>query len=452
MDDFNKDKISRLAVGLLELRPELLDEHGEKVLGEIGETLKSFNLRVTCGEQIASSMALQAALLTVINTGKRCFKGGVTVALKGDTKSLINWPGNLTLNQIAAELGATLIASDNIAPATVNIALGDVSNNDDWRVLCNAWTGGVIPPGLTAPTLEGSRDFPLGGILAGALAVGLSFLKTAGFDPSIGSEISGISLWRPDLYWANAEAQGPVPKEFPSKLWILGLGHLGQAYSWCLGLLPFEKPKDLLVKLQDTDKAVIGNIDSGLLTEDKNNLIGSYKTRIVSDWLEKRGISTRVVERWYDDQYFKQQDDPGILLSGLDDVRVRRMIKTNEFKLVLDAGLGVGLNFDLIRLHMFPNVNKTPSELWENSKEKDSTPAFKKLSEKILRCGVSMGVASSFTGCASGCMVLSEILRSYSGGIRLSHFYLTLRETNLSHVGVLGRYETQTFVGSTNLK
>jgi hypothetical protein len=451
MQDF-KDNVSRLAIGLLELNPELSSQHGEKVLDKIGETLKSFKLKVICGEQVMGSMALQAALLTVINSGKRCFKGGVTVVLESDVKPLIKWPGDLSLIQIVKELGATVISEDDSIGYTVDIVLGHDSKANSWRVLCNAWTGGVVPPGSIAPSLNGSQDFPLGGILGGAMAVGLSFLKVAGFDPSIGSEPTGISLWRPDLNWISAEAQGPSPKEFPSKLWFLGLGHLGQAYAWCLGMLPFEKPNELLVKLQDDDKAVTGNIDSGLLTE--NRVVGIYKTRIVSDWLEKRGISTRIVERKYDDHYSKQETDPGILLAGLDKVLVRTKIKTSEFLLVLDAGLGVGLNFDLIRLNMFPNIGRTPAELWGTNTEAEgnSTPAFNEYSKKILGCGVSLGVASAFVGCVSGCIIIAELLRSYSGGIKLSHFYLTLREASCLDVGVLGEYKTETFVGKVNLK
>lgn len=452
MEDF-KNNISRLAVGLLELKPELAIQHGEKVLDKIEETLKSFKLKVICGEKVAGSMALQAALLTVINTGKRCFKGGVTVVLKDEIRPLVNWPGDLSLNQIAKELGATVIASDDKKIAyTVDIVLGVDSSADGWRVLCNAWTGGVAPPGSTIPKLDGPQDFPLGGILGGSLAVGLSFLKTAGFDLTIGYEPVGISLWRPDLNWTSTEAQGPVPKEFPSKLWLLGLGHLGQAYSWCLGLLPFENPQEFLVKLQDDDKVVIGNIDSGMLTE--NQYVGKYKTRIVSEWLEKRGIRTRIVERKFDEQYFKQEVDPNILLTGLDKASVRAKIKTGEFHLALDVGLGAGLNFDLIRLNVFPNIGTTASELWRNATQTEnlSTPAFKEYSKKFFACGVSVGVASSFVGCVSGCMTISELLRSYSGGTKLSHFYLTLREAPNLDVGVVGQYETETFVGKTNLK
>jgi len=36
-------------------------------------------------------------------------------------------------------------------------------------------------------------------------------------------------------------------------LWLIGLGHLGQAYLRALGLLPFARPQDLSLILQDID-------------------------------------------------------------------------------------------------------------------------------------------------------------------------------------------------------
>ena len=29
----------------------------------------------------------------------------------------------------------------------------------------------------------------------------------------------------------------------PSRLWLIGLGHLGQTYMWGLGLLPYSNPE-----------------------------------------------------------------------------------------------------------------------------------------------------------------------------------------------------------------
>ncbi len=42
----------------------------------------------------------------------------------------------------------------------------------------------------------------------------------------------GLSLWRPDLDWRADESNGPLIELLPKRLWLLGMGHLGQAYAW----------------------------------------------------------------------------------------------------------------------------------------------------------------------------------------------------------------------------
>jgi len=55
----------------------------------------------------------------------------------------------------------------------------------------------------------------------------------------------GISLWRSDLHCLDDSAGGPGVTLLPNKFWLLGLGHLGQAYIWNIGLLPFKAPNEI---------------------------------------------------------------------------------------------------------------------------------------------------------------------------------------------------------------
>jgi hypothetical protein len=444
MNSFNKDSIGRLATAFLERDPKLV-ELGERAFEIIESELKTYTLQLICTDEIKTSIALQAALLTIVNTGKRCFKGGVTVVIENDTSSLINWPNNPTLNEIVANLGAAVSNKEDSKIYAATIALGKNNMLQHWRVLANGWTAGVIPPGVTEPILVGNQGFPLGGIFGGALAVALSFLKLSKFEENIGTEAIGLSLWRPDKNWTLPEAQGPEPIVFPNKLWLLGLGHIGQAYSWVLGLFHFKNPNDLLVKLQDFDKVVLANLDSGLLSE--KDSINRYKTRVISDWLEDRGIQTNIVERKYDENYHRQSTDPNLLLVGLDNLLTRKILKTEGFKLVLDVGLGIGLNFDIIRLNIFPNIGMSPAKLWGESKQIETSPALNELSKRLTGCGFTVGVASSFVGCISACMAISEILRSYHQGVKLSNHYLSIREIGSSEISFDDFYGTEAYCG-----
>jgi hypothetical protein len=441
----DRDSISRLAVAFLEHDPELI-KLGNSAFTVIEERLRSYMLVIRCGERIKTSVSDQAALLTAINVGKRCFKGGVYVQISDKVKSLLPWPEYNDLNVIAQSLGA-LNFKDIGSTNYTELWIGASSDKNTWRLLTNNWSCGVIPPNIELVELPGENNFPLGGIAGAALAVGTIFLKVAGFDYSIGSERYGISLWRPNQLWFEPSAQGPTPESFTSSLWLLGLGHLGQAYAWVIGFLPFKNPNEMLIKLQDDDRLVKGNYDSGMLSEP--NLENNYKTRVVAAWLEARGISTKIVERRYDAFYCRQEDDPEILLGGLDTIAVRKILKSEEFKLILDCGLGAGLNFDMIRFNAFPNIGRPPSELWKNAKEIATTPNLKTLSQKLVGCGFTVGIASAFTGCFSACIMVSELLRSYNQGQKLSHMYLSLREISNHDCGILGHYNTEAFSGMT---
>ncbi len=79
--------------------------------------------------------------------------------------------------------------------------------------------------------------------------------------------MSGSPCGSPDLDWRTAEA-GPPMQYLPAALWLLGLGHLGQAYAWTSGMLPYAVPGDVCLGLVDFDRIVKGNTATQLLTTD----------------------------------------------------------------------------------------------------------------------------------------------------------------------------------------
>ena len=74
----------------------------------------------------------------------------------------------------------------------------------------------------------------------------------------------------------------------PARLWLIGLGHLGQAYLWALGLLPFARPQDLRLVLQDIDIITPSTESTSVLSNAA--LIGQKKTRVMAAWAERRGF------------------------------------------------------------------------------------------------------------------------------------------------------------------
>jgi hypothetical protein len=105
-----------------------------------------------------------------------------------------------------------------------------------------------------------------------------AFQHVRGGQPEAGRRATGLSLWRPgqDISWLDAE-DGPSVSSLPARLWLIGLGHLGQAILWTLGMLPFAKPREVDLVLHDFDLLSEANDSTSPLTH--IGLVGQKKTR-----------------------------------------------------------------------------------------------------------------------------------------------------------------------------
>ena len=86
-------------------------------------------------------------------------------------------------------------------------------------------------------------------------------------------------LWRPKAHadWLAGDTEEPHLTYLPSQLWLIGLGHLGQAYLWGLGILPYRHPKELSLVLQDVDIVTDSTESTSVLTRAEH--VGQKKTR-----------------------------------------------------------------------------------------------------------------------------------------------------------------------------
>jgi hypothetical protein len=80
---------------------------------------------------------------------------------------------------------------------------------------------------------------------------------------------SGCRCGQPaaDCDWLSATADEPALELLPSRLWLIGLGHLGQAYLWALGLLPYAHPEETHLVLQDVDIITPSTESTSILTD-----------------------------------------------------------------------------------------------------------------------------------------------------------------------------------------
>lgn len=401
------------------------------------ETLATFRLNLICGEEIAYSAALQAALLTAVNAGKRAFLGGVVVELPARVELMLPWPNASSLNEVVTRLGARNTLSQ-YTERSHTLHFGSVADPvpDALSVVCSGWRGGVAPAEMTF-SLHGDSDFALGGVLAGAMGVARGFLRVCGLSSSFVEQPLGVSLWRPDLAWTDREATGPDLEYLPSKLWFLGLGHLGQAFIWNAALLPYERSEETLFLLHDFDRVVSGNWSAGLLCE--NDSPGRFKTRLCSDWLEARGFRTRICERRFDGTVHRDNDEPYIALCGFDSASARRCLDRAGFALVVECGLGGSIDtFDNVGLHTFPDATRTPVQIWADGDlgEVPGRPALHAALRTQDPCGIladtlaGKALSSSFVGAYAGAFAIGEILRGLHGGIRCEVINAQLRSNS----------------------
>ena len=84
----------------------------------------------------------------------------------------------------------------------------------------------------------------------------------------------------------SCDASAPELSYLPSRLWLIGLGHLGQAYLWGLGLLPYAADAKVELLLQDVDVITPSTESTSILSD--RTMLGDKKTRVTAKWAERR--------------------------------------------------------------------------------------------------------------------------------------------------------------------
>lgn len=407
---------------------------------EADAVLSGFVLQVAVGQDVIADTALQNALLTIVNAGMRAFRGGVHVlaATGVDTTTPLDarWAEGGTLFDAVTSFGGELVDRfDPDHPTVVLGAPGDgIVGSTVLHVGINGWSGGID----TEPIERRNAPMPLTGVLAGGLAVSEAFQREMG-SPTAGDRNVGLSLWRPDLPWQAPDAVGPSLEYLPMSAWLLGLGHLGQAFAWALGSLPYGDPQDLTIYLMDTDRVVAANHATGLLTTSEN--IEERKTRVVEGRLVALGHNVAIVDRRFDERTVPSTREPVVALAGFDDPSPRRLLG-DRFARVIDAGLGHGVESYLdMLLHTFPS-QLDPSESFPESAQVDRSlpPAYEAQVQRLIdegqaagdaRCGIidvaGATAAAAFVGTVAAALVVADLLRYLHGGMDLAVLGLDLR-------------------------
>ena len=414
-----------IADSLHRLVKEALDSGAAQTLAAAEAMFRGLKLQFTIGEAEAANPQHQAALLTGVALARRVFLGGVRVS--GPLQTPLRVPLRLgsTLTDAITMLGGVAGAKSGDDPV-VTIGGGPLPRADGFhvRTACAGWRAGIVPVHAEIMPVEGPSN-PLSPMLAAALAVNEAFFFVRSGNSALGRRPTGLSLWNPSAQvdWLTERAGEPDLLYLPSRLWLIGLGHLGQAYLWGLGLLPYPSRDGLSLVLLDFDVLTPSSESTSILTTE--GLVGQKKTRAMAAWAEKRGFTTSIYERVFDTNFSRQPDEPAIALCGLDNGLGRRALDRVGFDFVVEAGLGRGhRDFRTMRLHTLP-APKSANDLWseEGSREKvEEQAAYQNILKNgvLDRCGITLlagkAVGAPFVGAVASCLALSEVLRLLHGG------------------------------------
>ncbi len=416
---------------------------GNRSFAEAEHRLASSKLSLVLSREAADTPAGQAAFLTAVVTGARCF-GEVCVYGALDRPLLLPLPLRArSLADGAQELGAL----DGGPFSTRAILIGPVAlHHSSWSVQAywDGWVAGVAP-GSTQKAI-GRSDCVLAGVASGALAVGQAFMAEQG-QLRAGRAVQGVSLWSPELAETGVVLPGPCQAEcyLPLQLWLIGLGNLGQAFLWSLSMLPYPEPDRVLLFLQDDDCVRKENWGTSILV--RRDRFGSLKTRIAEEWSEARRFRARRIDRRLDQYLRRVDDEPLLALAGLDRMQPRRLLGKVGFEYVIDAGLGATAgDYQKVRVNVFDSTIDPAKHFdgVEDATEKRiaqllQLPAYMEIARSggDGQCGAAMlaeqSVAVPFVSAVAGAFAITQAIRIASG--KAGHQSLTCDLSDLRTMG-----------------
>ncbi|WP_413707139.1 hypothetical protein [Ralstonia sp. Ralssp110] len=415
---------------------KLLVDSGEcATLEDALTTFSGYGVRLILSDEVARSPAQQVIALTVINAAARSFQGNVKVS--GSTNLALTLPGfeGIRLSQFELWVGVNPACQPTHAWPTIYV--GTREDTAVGKVLApwaSGWTFGI---GGQAPSTDALEVFVPACVAAGALAVSEAFSMLRCDNPYAGRRAVSFSLWS----MKNDAAQPPekVSPTLDGGLWCVGLGHLGQAYCWTLSLMADIVTGPLV--LQDSDIVTPSTITTSVLSTPAD--IGRKKTRVVADWMERRGFETRLVERRFNSATRVSAGEPLTALFGVDNVAARRACEAAGFSLVLDAGLGSGYkDFRSLRVRCFPGASSA-DRIWATDAEAVTNPLAPAYQAMLAAgkdpCGITTlatrAVGAPFVGCYAAALLIAELLRRRSGQTVNSVLDISLRSPEVAELG-----------------
>jgi hypothetical protein len=291
----------------------LLDTGEAASIAQALDTFGRYGVRIHLTPGVIHDVGRQILALTAINCAARSFQGNVLI--EGSDFEIIA-PGFQGTRLYAFLEWAGVKSQVPMAAAGWPriIVHGERTERRDLVAWSAGWEFGIGASPRAAPV------FAPACVVAAGLALNEAFSILREDNPYAGHRRIRLSLWDPT---SGAEARsGPLEVPRQEALWLIGLGHLGQAYAWTLGFL---RAGSQSLVLQDIDLVSESTLSTSMVSHSSDR--GQKKTRVVARWPEARGYQTALVERRFDETHRVRPEEPGTALFGLDNAAARRVIE-----------------------------------------------------------------------------------------------------------------------------
>jgi len=313
------------------LAKSLIDSDEAASIPEALDAFSRYGVRIHLGRDAVHNVGQQILALTAINCGSRSFQGNVLIESEDFELSAPGFQGTW-LHAFLDWAGVKPQAPTEAASWPRIVMRGERIDRGDVLAWAAGWNFGIGSPPHAAPV------FAPACVAAAGLAVSEAFSILRADNPYAGHRRVQLSLWDPSSPAVMSAGAIEVPRQ--EALWLIGLGHLGQAYAWTLGFL---LPGSRAVLLQDVDVVSESTLSTSMISHASDR--GQKKTRVVARWLEARGYRTSLIERRFDEALRVRAEEPGTALFGVDNAAARRVIEANDAPIRVHALLHArGLN------------------------------------------------------------------------------------------------------------
>lgn len=360
----------------------------------------------------------QILLYTLVNVSQRCFLGGIYVSGFDTSKNEIAAIPGATVREACRSIGAR--NNGDPPPSTPMVVIGPAATQEADHVffpVFGHWWAGVYrePPG------DGFDGGELGAVLAAGLCAAALFMYFEHNRNPHAVRSHYLNVWNDTARfgYADPDDDGEALQFLPQALWLLGMGHLGQAYAWLLGLLPYPPLHESRIVVQDDQLIQPENAGTSALYWSDAEV---RKTDLAKDWLQRCGFEVCRVERRLGPAFKREPLDPAVCLAGLDDPAPRRWAANAGFSYLVDGGLGASARtFSAIAVNAIPGATSADT-LWPDS---PAAPAPKTTAYDSMRdaglddCGIAQlgatAVAAPFVGSVCSVAVLAQLLKPLHG-------------------------------------